>query len=75
MCPVPSILRCATFPPMEGRGIIERAFEIAPEYGSISDVKRKLIDEGYLQVNAHLSGRRIRADIIGRLNPQLTVPR
>ena len=58
-------------PSMEGRRIIERAFEIAPEYGSIADVKRKLIDEGYTQVNAYLSERRIRADIIGRLNPQL----
>ena len=56
---------------MEGRTVVERAFEIAPEYGSISDVKRRLIDEGYTQVNAYLSGRRIRADIIGRLNPQL----
>ena len=51
--------------------IIERAFEIAPDYGSIADVKRKLIDEGYIQVNAHLSGRQIRAEILGRLNPQL----
>jgi hypothetical protein len=56
---------------MEGPTIIERAFELAPEYGSIADVKRKLIDEGYLQVNAHLSGRQIRAEIVGRLNPEL----
>ena len=56
---------------MEGPSIIERAFEIAPEYGSIADVKRKLIDEGYTQVNAHLSGRQIRADILGRLDPRL----
>ena len=51
--------------------IIERGFAIAPEYGSIADVKRKLIDEGYTQVNAHLSGRQIRAEILGRLNPDL----
>ena len=56
---------------MEGLTIIERAFAIAPDYGSIADVKRKLIDEGYLQVNAHLSGRQIRAEIIARLDPQL----
>jgi hypothetical protein len=56
---------------MEGSTIIERAFEIAPEYGSIADLKRRLIDEGYTQVNAHLSGRQIRAEILGRLNPQL----
>lgn len=56
---------------MEGPTIIERAFEIAPDYGSIADVKRKLIDEGYIHVNAHLSGRQIRAEILGRLNPQL----
>ena len=56
---------------MEGPSIIKRAFEIAPEFGSIADVKRKLIDEGYIQVNAHLSGRQIRADILGRLDPRL----
>lgn len=72
---MPPGLRCATMSSMEGRRIIERAFEIAPEYGSIADVKRKLIDEGYTQVNAHLSGRQIRADIIGRLNPQLKLTR
>ena len=54
---------------MEGPSIIKRAFEIAPEFGSIADVK--LIDEGYIQVNAHLSGRQIRADILGRLDPRL----
>ena len=60
---------------MDGPSIIERAFEIAPDYGSIADVKRKLIDEGYTQVNAHLSGRQIRADIIGRLDPRLKLKR
>ena len=60
---------------MEGQSIIERAFEIAPEFGSIADVKRKLIDEGYTQVNAHLSGRQIRADILGRLDPRLKLKR
>lgn len=53
---------------MEGVNIIERAFEIAPECGSIDELKRRLMREGYLQVNAHLSGRQIRRDLLQRLN-------
>ena len=48
---------------MEGVRIIERAFQLAPECGSIDELKRRLMREGYLQVNAHLSGRQIRRDI------------
>jgi hypothetical protein len=48
--------------------IIERAFAIAPECGSIEELKRRLMREGYLQVNAHLSGRQIRRDLLQRLN-------
>lgn len=51
--------------------IIKRAFEIAPECGSIQDVKRRLIREGYLHVDAHLAGSQIRRDIGCRLNSQL----
>lgn len=44
-----------------------RAVEIAPECGSIQEVKCRLIREGYFQVNAHLSPWRIRREIMSRL--------
>lgn len=56
---------------MEGVNIIERAFELAAECGSIDEVKQKLKREGYLQVEAHLSGRQIRSELMRRLSPEL----
>lgn len=38
-------------------GLIERALQIAPECASIIEVKRRLIREGYEQLNAQLSSR------------------
>ncbi len=55
--------------------IIERAFELAAESGSVSEVKVKLGREGYFNVQAHLTGREIRRDITQRLNPDLLVER
>jgi hypothetical protein len=55
--------------------IIERAFELAAESGSVSEVKAKLGREGYFNVQAHLTGRVIRRDIEQRLNPDLMVER
>jgi hypothetical protein len=55
--------------------IIERAFELAAESGSVSEVKVKLSREGYFNVQAHLTGRVIRRDIEQRLNPDLMVER
>jgi hypothetical protein len=55
--------------------IIERAFELAAESGSVSEVKEKLGREGYFNVQAHLTGREIRRDIAARLNPDLLVER
>jgi hypothetical protein len=51
--------------------IIERAFALAAECGSVAEVKRKLSREGYFQADAYLSGKRIRSEIIERLNPEL----
>ena len=56
---------------VEQENIIKRAFEIALECGSIEEVKRRLIREGYLHVNAHLTGWQIRREILGRLNRDL----
>ena len=55
--------------------IIERAFELAAESGSVEEVKRKLADEGYLQVHAHLAGKQIRHEVLDRLNPRLVAYR
>jgi hypothetical protein len=51
--------------------IIKRAFDIASECGSLAELKRRLIFEGYFQVNAHLSGWQIRRDLAQRLNREL----
>lgn len=56
---------------MYGVNIIERAFQLASECGSIREVRRRLIREGYVNVEAHLMGRQIHREIDGRLNPEL----
>lgn len=60
---------------MVGINIIERAYQLAAESGSIEEVKRKLSREGYVSVHSHLSGHQIRHDLLKRLNPQLVTYR
>ena len=60
---------------MQGTNIIERAFQLAEDSGSVGEVKQKLIQEGYLSVHAHFCGRQIRDDILKRLNPELVADR
>jgi hypothetical protein len=57
------------------QNIIERAFQLAAESGSVDEVHRKLVREGYFQVHAHLAGRQIRSEIINRLDPTLATYR
>lgn len=45
------------------KGIIERAYELAPGCTNIDEVRAALRREGYSSVDAHLSGRVIRADL------------
>jgi hypothetical protein len=52
---------------MAGRNVIERALDIASACGTIQDLKRQLIREGFQQVNAHLSGWKIRRQLLCRL--------
>ena len=40
-------------PPMSSSNIIERAFELAPQCGSLADLKRELVREGYFHVEGH----------------------
>ena len=47
--------------------IIERAFQLASDAVSIDEVKKQLRREGYLQVDAHFSGRQIRLELTQRL--------
>lgn len=57
-------------PPMDCEEVIKRAFEVAPECGSIGELKHRLIREGYLKVNANLSGWKVRREVLSRLNSE-----
>ena len=50
------------------KNIIERAYEIAPTCGRIEEVRAALRREGYSNVDAHLAGRVIRADLTKLFN-------
>lgn len=48
---------------MNHPGIIERAFELAHCSTTIEGVRKALKSEGYTNVDAHLAGRSIKADL------------
>jgi hypothetical protein len=48
---------------MHSPGIIERAFQLAPDSANIDDIRRILRREGYSNVDAHLGGASIKADL------------
>ena len=52
------------------KGTIERAYELAPTCTNIDEVRSALKREGYSSVDAHLSGRIIRADLTKLLNKE-----
>ena len=60
---------------MQGVTIIERAFQIATESGSLDEIRHRLVREGYFNVEAHLSGRQIKRELTGRLNPEMRAAR
>jgi tRNA G26 N,N-dimethylase Trm1 len=45
------------------QNIIERAFQLAPSATSIDEIRKTLRREGYSNVDAHLSGASIKADL------------
>jgi hypothetical protein len=45
------------------KGIVERAFELAPGCENIEAVRSALKREGYSNIDAHLSGPSLRADL------------
>ena len=48
---------------MQSPHIIERAFQLAPSSSSIEEIRKVLRREGYSQVDAHLEGASIKADL------------
>jgi hypothetical protein len=52
---------------MHSPNIIERAFELASASTSIDDIRKALRHEGYSNVDAHLGGASIKADLKKRL--------
>ena len=48
---------------MHSPHIIERAFELAPELCSVEEIRKTLRSEGYSNVDAHLAGASIKADL------------
>lgn len=54
---------------MRTPNIIERAFQLAPDFSSIDEIRKALRQEGYSNVDAHLTGASIRADLKKRFAP------
>ena len=52
------------------KNIIERAFEVAVTSDTMDEIRATLRREGYTQVDAHLSGPRIRADLNRLMKPK-----
>jgi hypothetical protein len=48
---------------MQTENIIERAFQLARDSRSIEEVRKALRREGYSNVDAHLGGASIKADL------------
>jgi tRNA G26 N,N-dimethylase Trm1 len=48
---------------MQTQNIIERAFQLASESSSIEEIRKALRQEGYSNVDAHLAGSSIKADL------------
>jgi hypothetical protein len=48
---------------MHDTNIIERAFQLAPEATSVEDIRKTLRHEGYSNIDAHLAGASIRAQL------------
>ena len=48
---------------MQTQNIIERAFQLARHSENIDDIRKVLRKEGYSNVDAHLGGSSIKADL------------
>lgn len=45
-------------------GIIERAYQLAQQSANVEEIRSQLRKEGYSNVDGHLMGRKIRADLV-----------
>jgi hypothetical protein len=43
--------------------VIERAFQLAEECASVDEIRTRLKQEGFINVDAHLAGGKIRSDL------------
>ena len=48
---------------MHSTNVVERAFELARSSSTVEEVRKALRQEGYSNVDAHLSGASIKADL------------
>ncbi len=48
---------------MQTQNIIERAFQLASASTSVDEIRKALRQEGYANVDAHLAGASIKADL------------
>ena len=48
---------------MQTTNIIERAFQLAGDCASVEEIRKALRHEGYSNVDAHLAGASIKADL------------
>lgn len=55
---------------MHTPNIIERAFELARDSSSVDEIRKALRREGYSNVDAHLGGAGIKADLKKRFARQ-----
>ena len=60
---------------MEGVGLIERAFQLAPQCGSLDELRQRLTREGYGNVHAYLDGKQIKQQLFERLDPGRRKPK
>ena len=52
---------------MQSPHIIERAFQLARGTGNFEEIRKALRQEGYSNIDAHLAGASLRADLKKRL--------
>lgn len=45
-------------------GVIERAYQLAETSAGVEQIRQQLRKEGYSNVDAHLSGSKIRSDLV-----------
>lgn len=53
---------------MQTHNVIERAFQLARDSASIDEIRKVLRKEGYANVDAHLGGASIKAELRKQFN-------